>query len=45
MYETQKLIPGHEVVGTIAQLGKDVDAAEFSEGDRCVVDPGITVRA
>lgn len=34
------LIPGHEVVGVITQLGKNVEG--FSEGDRCVADPGIT---
>ncbi|KAL0581506.1 hypothetical protein V5O48_000564 [Marasmius crinis-equi] len=31
------LIPGHEVVGRVAKLGKNVQG--FSEGDRCVVDP------
>ncbi|KAI3602896.1 zinc-binding dehydrogenase [Moniliophthora roreri] len=34
------LIPGHELVGTIAKIGKNVKG--FSEGDRCVSDPGIT---
>ncbi|KAL0958145.1 hypothetical protein HGRIS_000312 [Hohenbuehelia grisea] len=34
------LIPGHEVVGIIHGLGKDVQG--FSKGDRCVADPGIT---
>lgn len=36
-----QLIPGHEVVGTIAGLGKDVK--DFAVGDRCVADPGVTV--
>ncbi|KAG8932067.1 N-terminal acetyltransferase A complex catalytic subunit ard1 [Tulasnella sp. 419] len=30
------LIPGHEVVGTIAKVGKNVTG--FTEGDRCVAD-------
>jgi len=34
------LVPGHEVVGTISKLGKDVKG--FQEGDRVVADPGIT---
>ncbi|CAK5272651.1 unnamed protein product [Mycena citricolor] len=34
------LIPGHEIVGTIAKIGKNVSG--FAVGDRCVVDPGIT---
>ncbi|KAF8842003.1 GroES-like protein [Paxillus ammoniavirescens] len=34
------LIPGHEVIGTIAAIGKNVGG--FSEGDRCVADPGVT---
>ncbi|KAI0694962.1 NADP+-dependent D-mannitol dehydrogenase [Cytidiella melzeri] len=34
------LIPGHEVVGVITDLGKSVRG--FSKGDRCVADPGIT---
>ncbi|KAK7020650.1 hypothetical protein VNI00_017688 [Paramarasmius palmivorus] len=34
------LIPGHELVGSIAQVGKNVQG--FKEGDRCVADPGIT---
>jgi len=33
------LIPGHEVVGTIADLGKNVKG--FSKGDRVVGDPSI----
>ncbi|KAJ7637174.1 NADP+-dependent D-mannitol dehydrogenase [Roridomyces roridus] len=33
------LIPGHEIVGTISQLGKSV--TEFSVGDRVVADNGI----
>ncbi|KIP09748.1 hypothetical protein PHLGIDRAFT_28850 [Phlebiopsis gigantea 11061_1 CR5-6] len=34
------LIPGHEVVGVIEEVGKDVTG--FVKGDRCVADPGIT---
>ncbi|KAJ6486893.1 chaperonin 10-like protein [Mycena sanguinolenta] len=34
------LIPGHEVIGTIVEMGKDVKG--FSTGDRCVADVGIT---
>ncbi|KAG9311755.1 chaperonin 10-like protein [Chiua virens] len=34
------LIPGHEVVGTIAAIGKSVEG--FKVGDRCVADNGIT---
>ncbi|KAJ8509385.1 hypothetical protein ONZ45_g8439 [Pleurotus djamor] len=34
------LIPGHEVVGVIEQVGKSVK--EFSPGDRCVADNSIT---
>ncbi|KIJ63173.1 hypothetical protein HYDPIDRAFT_113771 [Hydnomerulius pinastri MD-312] len=34
------LIPGHEVIGTIASVGKHVEG--FNEGDRCVADPGVT---
>ncbi|KAF7323943.1 Zinc-binding dehydrogenase [Mycena kentingensis (nom. inval.)] len=34
------LIPGHEIVGTISKLGKDVSG--FEVGDRVVADPGIT---
>lgn len=37
-----QLIPGHEVVGIIAAVGKGVKG--FLEGDHCVADPGITVR-
>lgn len=36
-----QLVPGHEVVGTIEKLGKDVIG--FAVGDRCVADPGVTV--
>ena len=36
-----QLIPGHEVVGVIADIGKDV--TDFAKGDRCVADPGVTV--
>ncbi|GLB39165.1 putative alcohol dehydrogenase GroES-like domain [Lyophyllum shimeji] len=35
------LVPGHEIVGTIAALGKSA-VSGLSVGDRCVVDPGIT---
>ncbi|KAH9923310.1 chaperonin 10-like protein [Amylocystis lapponica] len=34
------LIPGHEVVGVIAEVGKNVKS--FAPGDRCVADPGVT---
>ncbi|KAF5345350.1 hypothetical protein D9758_008466 [Tetrapyrgos nigripes] len=34
------LIPGHEAVGTVVELGKDVK--DFKVGDRCVADVGIT---
>ncbi|KAI0727423.1 NADP+-dependent D-mannitol dehydrogenase [Fomitopsis betulina] len=34
------LIPGHEVVGVITKVGKDV--TDFVKGDRCVADPGVT---
>ena len=37
-----QLIPGHEVIGTIVEMGKNVKG--FSTGDRCVADVGITVR-
>ncbi len=37
-----QLTPGHEVVGKVAKFGKSVKG--FTEGDRCVVDPGTTVR-
>ena len=37
----QQLIPGHEAVGSIVELGKDVK--NFAIGDRCVADVGITV--
>jgi len=36
-----QLIPGHEAIGTIVELGKNVK--DFSVGDRCVADVGITV--
>ncbi|KAF8345380.1 chaperonin 10-like protein [Amanita rubescens] len=36
------LIPGHEVVGELIEMGKNVKG--FSIGDRCVSDVGITVR-
>jgi len=34
------LIPGHEAVGSIVELGKDVKG--FALGDRCVADVGVT---
>ncbi|KAL4259857.1 zinc-containing alcohol dehydrogenase family protein [Pleurotus pulmonarius] len=34
------LIPGHEAVGTVVELGKNVKGFEI--GDRCVADVGIT---
>ncbi|KAH7926263.1 GroES-like protein [Leucogyrophana mollusca] len=34
------LVPGHEVVGTVARTGKGVKG--LTEGDRCVADPGVT---
>ncbi|KDQ08768.1 hypothetical protein BOTBODRAFT_59130 [Botryobasidium botryosum FD-172 SS1] len=34
------LIPGHEVVGVVVDVGKDVEGFEL--GDRCVADVGIT---
>ncbi|RPD65696.1 NADP+-dependent D-mannitol dehydrogenase [Lentinus tigrinus ALCF2SS1-6] len=37
---TFPLIPGHEVVGVIADVGKDVK--DFAKGDRCVADPTLT---
>ena len=36
-----QLIPGHEAIGTIVEMGKNVKG--FSIGDRCVADVGITV--
>ncbi|KAF5390123.1 hypothetical protein D9757_003870 [Collybiopsis confluens] len=36
------LIPGHEIVGTIAELGKQVTSGSLQVGDRCVVDPSVT---
>ncbi|KIK70232.1 hypothetical protein GYMLUDRAFT_34722 [Collybiopsis luxurians FD-317 M1] len=36
------LIPGHEIVGTIAELGRNVKSGSLKVGDRCVVDPSIT---
>ncbi|PPQ87695.1 hypothetical protein CVT25_011462 [Psilocybe cyanescens] len=35
-----QLIPGHEAIGTIVEMGKNVKG--FSMGDRCVADVGIT---
>jgi len=37
---TFPLIPGHEAVGSIVELGKNVKG--FALGDRCVADVGIT---
>jgi len=37
-----QIVPGHEVVGKVAQIGKDVIG--FSEGERVVIDPTIAVR-
>jgi hypothetical protein len=37
-----QLIPGHEAIGSIVEMGKNVKG--FSIGDRCVADVGITVR-
>jgi D-arabinitol dehydrogenase (NADP+) len=34
------LIPGHEAIGVIVEMGKNVTG--FSHGDRCVADVGIT---
>jgi threonine dehydrogenase-like Zn-dependent dehydrogenase len=36
------LIPGHEAIGKIVEMGKNVKGFEI--GDRCVADVGITVR-
>jgi threonine dehydrogenase-like Zn-dependent dehydrogenase len=36
------LIPGHEAIGKIVEMGKNVKG--FSIGDRCVADVGISVR-
>lgn len=36
-----QLIPGHEAIGTIVKMGKNVQGFEL--GDRCVADVGITV--
>lgn len=35
------LIPGHEAIGTIVEMGKNVKG--FEMGDRCVADVGVTV--
>ncbi|KAF8067841.1 chaperonin 10-like protein [Lyophyllum atratum] len=35
------LVPGHEIVGTIAAVGKSA-VGGLSVGDRCVVDPTVT---
>lgn len=39
-----QLIPGHEIVGTVVELGKKVNSGTLKVGDRCVVDPSLTVR-
>jgi D-arabinitol dehydrogenase (NADP+) len=36
-----QLIPGHEAIGSIVEMGKNVKG--FAIGDRCVADVGITV--
>ena len=36
-----QLIPGHEAIGTVVQMGKNVK--DFAKGDRVVADVGITV--
>ena len=36
-----QLIPGHEAIGHIVKMGKNVQGFEL--GDRCVADVGITV--
>lgn len=36
------LIPGHEAIGSIVEMGKNVKG--FDKGDRCVADVGVTVR-
>lgn len=36
-----QLIPGHESIGKIVKMGKNVKGFEI--GDRCVADVGITV--
>ena len=42
MYQSVlQLIPGHEIVGVISQLGRAV--VGFSIGDRCVADNTILV--
>jgi hypothetical protein len=40
-HDNSKLIPGHEIVGTISALGGSVEG--FAIGDRCVVDPTVLV--
>ena len=37
----EQLIPGHEAIGTVVEMGKDVKG--FDMGDRCVADVGETV--
>lgn len=37
-----QLIPGHEAIGTVVEMGSNVKG--FDKGDRCVADVGITVR-
>ena len=36
------LIPGHEAIGKVVEMGKNVKGFEI--GDRCVADVGISVR-
>jgi threonine dehydrogenase-like Zn-dependent dehydrogenase len=36
------LIPGHEAIGKVVEMGKNVKG--FDIGDRCVADVGISVR-
>lgn len=37
-----QLVPGHEVVGEITEVGNNVE--DFSPGDRCVADNSSSVR-
>ncbi|KAE9396458.1 GroES-like protein [Gymnopus androsaceus JB14] len=36
------LIPGHEVVGSVANLGRNVESGKLKVGDKVVIDPSIT---
>lgn len=38
---SMQLIPGHEAVGVVVDMGKNVTG--FEKGDRCVADVGNTV--